>query len=194
MNEIRRPHRRRVVLLAACLLACATVVPDASAFLLEKHAFSGGAVETAGGSYRVRGTVGESGVVGAVGGGSYLLGEGFWPGHYVTNYVVDAPTVDESSASEVHYVNGLRQCVPNPFRGSTTISYSVGRPEPVRLDVYNVTGRKVATLAEGPHEPGVYRVTWNGLEDRSAQAASGVYFYRLQIGEWSSTRKLLKLR
>jgi hypothetical protein len=139
----------------------------------------------------LRATIGEAGIIGEVSGGAIILGEGFWPGLIVTP-ATGIPT-EEGPEPAAPLVNTLRQNVPNPFRSSTVISYTVGRPSPVTLGVYDVTGRSVASLANHPHTPGIYHFNWNGRDAVGRRVASGVYFYRLEIGDWSITRKLLKV-
>jgi hypothetical protein len=89
----------------------------------------------------------------------------------------------------------LSQNYPNPFNPQTTISYEVptsaGKGAPVSLSVYDLRGRKVRSLVEGVRKPGRHSVQWDGRDDRGAQLASGVYFYRLQAGDFMETRKLL---
>lgn len=78
----------------------------------------------------------------------------------------------------------LSQNRPNPTQGSTQISFSLTRAEEVRLAVYDAQGRLVKTLAEGPRAAGTYRISVSDLE-------SGVYFYRLEAGKTSLTRRMV---
>jgi len=83
----------------------------------------------------------------------------------------------------------LEQNRPNPFNPVTEISFSLPQACQVMLDLYNITGRKVATVASGQFEAGNHSVTWDASEQ-----ASGVYFYRFQAGEFEATRKMLLLK
>ena len=83
----------------------------------------------------------------------------------------------------------LYQNVPNPVRTGTTISFRLPRAMEVRLDVYDVAGRRVETLIEGPMPPGLHAVRWDG-----AGVSSGVYFYRLQGEGLRESRKLTYVR
>jgi hypothetical protein len=69
----------------------------------------------------------------------------------------------------------LDQNFPNPFNPATTIRYTLPRQSSVLLEVFDILGRKVSTLANGVEEPGYHSVIWN-----SGRVASGVYFYRFQ--------------
>jgi hypothetical protein len=89
---------------------------------------------------------------------------------------------------------GLAQNMPNPFNPKTTIAFNLPQAADVRLEVYDVAGRRVATLinrnlAAGPHE-----VVWNGLADGGEHVASGVYFYRLAAGDRELSRKMVLLK
>lgn len=86
-------------------------------------------------------------------------------------------------------VFSLSQNYPNPFNPSTTIRYSIPQNAPVTLKVYNVLGEQVAVLYEGTQKTGVYEVHFNGTG-----LASGVYFYALHAGNYSSVKKLLLLK
>jgi hypothetical protein len=83
----------------------------------------------------------------------------------------------------------LYQNHPNPFNPSTAIRFSLPTSGNVSLKVFNMLGEEVATLVTGHRDAGTHLVQW----DASGQP-SGVYFYRLQAGEFTETRKLLLLR
>ncbi|MCK5573874.1 MAG: T9SS type A sorting domain-containing protein, partial [Bacteroidetes bacterium] len=84
---------------------------------------------------------------------------------------------------------GLELNYPNPFNPSTTFEFSLPNPGDVRLTVVDVLGNTIATLVAGRYDIGRYRVRWD-----AKGIASGVYFYRLQAGEFMKTRRLLLLR
>jgi hypothetical protein len=95
---------------------------------------------------------------------------------------------------------GLMQNHPNPFKKLTTISYQIPSSHPasripnhVSLSIYDITGRLVETLVNQPQEPGLYHVEWDSRTPESS-VASGIYFYRLQAGSFTSTKKMIILR
>lgn len=87
----------------------------------------------------------------------------------------------------LHYA--LEQNYPNPFNPSTTIRYNLPNASHVSLKLFNTLGQEVATLVSEGQEAGYKSVEWN-----ASGFASGIYFYRLQAGEFVQTRRLLLLR
>ena len=88
----------------------------------------------------------------------------------------------------------LRQNAPNPFNSETVISWFQLRPGPARVEVFALTGQRVAVLHEGPKKAGIHRLRWAVRGDRGRPLASGVYVYRLVTAEAAETRKLTLLR
>jgi len=84
--------------------------------------------------------------------------------------------------------------VPNPFRTGTSIRFALPRAGPVRLDVFDVAGRRVATPLDGPRPAGVHVLAWNGTDASGRPVAAGVYFVRLQAGGTVRAAKVLRLR
>jgi hypothetical protein len=83
----------------------------------------------------------------------------------------------------------LWQNFPNPFNPSTAISMQLTAQDRVRLRVYDLVGREVATLMDADMPPGIHTVTWN-----ASACPSGVYFYQLKTGHRIVTRSMLLLR
>jgi hypothetical protein len=83
----------------------------------------------------------------------------------------------------------LQQNYPNPFNPSTVIGYQVSSLGKVRLNVYDVLGREVATLVNDVKPAGSYTATFN-----AANVPSGVYFYRLQTSSFTETKRLVVLK
>ena len=83
----------------------------------------------------------------------------------------------------------LTQNYPNPFNPVTTIQFDIPEAVEIRLDVYNILGEKVATLAHGWREPGRYNVNWD-----ASGMASGMYFYIISSAKFTATRKLLLMK
>lgn len=90
--------------------------------------------------------------------------------------------------------SGLSGNFPNPFNLSTTLSYQVGAPARVRLDVFDISGQRVRTLVDAPVVAGWYQVRWDGLNEVGQAVATGVYFSRLLVGDGIYLRKMLLLK
>ncbi|MEW5702761.1 MAG: T9SS type A sorting domain-containing protein [Candidatus Zixiibacteriota bacterium] len=89
---------------------------------------------------------------------------------------------------------GLGTNIPNPFNAATTITYSLADDGPVRLDVFDVLGRRVTTLVDRFESAGPHEVSWTGRDERGQTVASGMYFYRLIAGGTSDTKKMVLLK
>ena len=98
----------------------------------------------------------------------------------------------EDNAPELF--TSLNSNYPNPFNPSTTISFDLARSGKARLSVFNVKGQLVKELVDGDLAPGTHRITWNGLDAGGRGVSSGVYFYRLEAGDYVSTRKMLMIK
>ncbi|MFH1842315.1 MAG: proprotein convertase P-domain-containing protein [bacterium] len=83
---------------------------------------------------------------------------------------------------------------PNPFNPATTIAFELPRDLPVDLAVYDLSGRRVATLLAERLAAGTHRVVWDGKDGAGSRAASGLYFCRLVVAEQVLTRKMLLLK
>jgi hypothetical protein len=101
----------------------------------------------------------------------------------------EPPTATSTETSELPSAIALDQNYPNPFNPSTTISFSLSKAGMIDLGVYDLTGRRVATLADGMRAPGTYEVTFE-----AGNLPSGLYIYRLQSGERSLARTLTLLK
>jgi hypothetical protein len=88
----------------------------------------------------------------------------------------------------------LAQNFPNPFNSDTTISFSLPRQAWVDLGIYSLTGQLLATLVQGNRPAGQYTARWDGRGEEGQTLASGVYFYRLRMGQDVKAHKLLLLR
>ncbi len=105
-----------------------------------------------------------------------------------------ATSVDDDQLATLPGTAQLHQNYPNPFNPTTTISFSLSRTTDVSLTVYNALGQKVKQLAGARLPAGTHACEWDGSSDRGGSVASGVYFYRLQAGETSHSRKMLLLK
>jgi len=91
-------------------------------------------------------------------------------------------------------VTQLHQCVPNPFNSRTVIHFDLARESQVQLNVYDVAGRLVRTLINAKRGGQRHAVRWDGRDDRGNPVASGVYFYRLHVGDFTDAKKLVVMK
>lgn len=89
----------------------------------------------------------------------------------------------------------LLQNYPNPFNPTTAISYQLPAVSDVEISIYNTLGQKVRTLVDEAQKPaGYYRIEWDGKNETGQAVSSGVYYYQLETGNFSKTRKILLVR
>ena len=104
----------------------------------------------------------------------------------------DNPTAVQEEAAPQTF--SLAQNYPNPFNSGTTIPFALEKAGAVEIAIYDLQGQRVATLERGARSAGRYAAAWDGLDASGKEAASGVYFYRLEAEGRQETRKLLLLR
>ena len=89
----------------------------------------------------------------------------------------------------VPVANYLSQNYPNPFNPETVIEYTLSNRSKVSLNIYNLRGQEIARLVNEQQEAGSHKVTWD-----ASNVSSGIYFYRLQAGDFVQTRKMVLLK
>jgi hypothetical protein len=88
----------------------------------------------------------------------------------------------------------LNQNYPNPFNPITNIRYAVHKPGLVTLAVYNVLGQRVRVLVNQELVPGEYSEQWDATDDRGLAVSTGIYFYRIQMGDFAKTKRMMLVR
>jgi len=122
--------------------------------------------------------------------GSYVSGETAVP--FIERLQDEARrTVGVPGTADAKY---LSQNHPNPFNPSTTIAFGLDEPADVSLVIYDAAGRLVRTLVDRRYEAGRFEEVWDGRDVSGTAVASGVYFYRLEAGPFSRTRKMVLLK
>lgn len=106
-------------------------------------------------------------------------------------FYVDLQGIDEEEVSVSDFA--IYPISPNPFRYKTTIEYAIPEETVVKLKVYDVSGREIRTLVSGLKRPGVYTVTWDGMNSKGEILPSGIYFGRLESPSSYATAKLVKI-
>jgi hypothetical protein len=94
---------------------------------------------------------------------------------------------DENNGQPLNY--RLEQNYPNPFNPETTFRYALAKAGEVQLEIYNTIGEKVDTVLKSKQAAGEHEVQWD-----AAHLAGGVYYYRLQTGDYVDTKKLILMK
>lgn len=127
-----------------------------------------------------------------------------WNGYYLyvlawenaTIYLMDVggPSASVDDPVSLPSAYGLLGNCPNPFNAQTLISYRLPQASHVQLDIYDEQGRFVRTLINGQIETGRHSLIWDGRNSRGEPVASGLYFYHLQAGSTTNTRRMILLK
>ncbi len=102
------------------------------------------------------------------------------------------PAIASNTPEESDFV--LSQNIPNPFNPSTRIPFEVTRAGRVSLSIYDVAGRRVRRVLDREFAAGAHAAEWDGHDDAGLSVASGVYFYRMQSGARTETRRMVLLK
>lgn len=109
------------------------------------------------------------------------------PINFINGIILPITSVENNIQKPIDY--SLSQNYPNPFNPNTTISYQIPKAGKVSLKVYDILGKEVAVLVEEYKEIGKYIVNFNG-----SNLASGIYMYKLEAGNFVSTKKLVLMK
>lgn len=148
---------------------------------------AGGGVMTSS-AYRCGATAGQT-AAGFITGPQYWAMIGFW-----NDSVSIGNGIHEQAqwANQGPLVTRLYTPQPNPFRMNATIRYSLSTEVRASVQVHDLTGRLVRTLADGVQKPGRYLVRWDGKDNQGRLLGYGVYFCRLEAGGITATGKVVK--
>jgi len=115
---------------------------------------------------------------------------------YLTDRLIGSIKVPLAKASQAETGEAipdgfeLLQNYPNPFNPETQIVYSLPYPADVRLTIYNMLGQQVRVLVDAYQSAGTNTVIWDGRNENGEKVSSGIYFYKLQAGEFVQTKKM----
>ena len=162
-------------------------LPMQSNYLLKSSVISAAGAPGASTQHQTNGSLGQPMANGIGTSGRKMLEGGFWYIYQQMRWLTDVPMPGP-------LVNQLYQNFPNPFNPATRIDYSVAEEGRVILEVFNVKGARVRVLVHEVKLPGRYHAVWDGKNESGIKVASGVYFYRLIIGDYSTAKKMVMLR
>lgn len=150
-------------------------------YQIKASVFGNGDAVISNNNFRISSTIGQT-IAGQSHVGSFYIDAGFWHTEQRLTPVREIKNVSPRGFR-------LEQNYPNPFNPSTTISYTISQPSFVTLNIFDLLGKKVATLVSEEKNPGYYSVKFN-----ASNLSNGVYFYRLQATNFSLTKKLMLLK
>ncbi|MCD4796332.1 MAG: T9SS type A sorting domain-containing protein [Candidatus Cloacimonetes bacterium] len=137
-------------------------------------------------------------IIGAFGNGTGLNMRAYLMRQYVDFLVGESTSIKENNVVQV--TSKLGQNYPNPFKPSgaghsptTTISFNL-IAENAELEIYNMKGQKVKQLVNEQLPAGQHSVVWNGMDDSGKSVSSGIYFYKMKSGNYTSTKKMILLK
>jgi len=132
---------------------------------------------------------------------------------YVSQTIEDVEVLEGATTSDIDFVlepevgndnvlipvrTELTGNFPNPFNPTTTIKYALHEDSRVNLEIFNIKGQKVKTLADGNQSAGYHTIIWDGKDNNGRTAASGLYFYKMASesnnGDYTSIKKMILLK
>jgi Secretion system C-terminal sorting domain len=127
-------------------------------------------------------------------GGILLNGSGYYDNYTIfgLSYCESNTSSQENEISEVNKFNISNY--PNPFNPETNISFNLPSEQKVTIDVYNTKGQKVKQLINDQITAGQHSVAWNGTDSYGKTVSSGVYFYKINSGDFEQTKKMILMK
>jgi len=113
----------------------------------------------------------------------------------VEGNLYDVPnSIYDRSIEKVPTKVKMYQNYPNPFNPITHIRYELPRSHKVSIYIYNMIGQKIKTFQFKKQNPGYHTVVWDGTNDTGQKVGSGIYYYRMSVDNYSSTKRMLLLK
>lgn len=119
---------------------------------------------------------------------------GNWGNATALNVIVLGGAASVDGSGSIPRVFALYSNAPNPFNPLTTIRFDMPRSAQVHLEILDVSGRRVRTLVDGTVDAGARSVVWDGRDGSGQPVGSGMYFYKLDAGDFHATRKMTLLK
>ena len=173
-------------ILILCLIPLVLDANDLQSYVIDCGSIS----KATSNEYVLSGSVGQS-LVGDISNDSYSLILGFWTPGVLLTYISEH---DSPYTLGLPIAYSLSQSYPNPAHNSTKIQYSLPKRSKIKLQIFDVIGRRIAVLIDEEQEPGYYKVNWSINDVTKQRLANGIYFYRLDAGEFTQTKKMIICR
>lgn len=126
--------------------------------------------------------------------GSSFGDEGMEQDYATIKYGQQETSVGEEKDGSIIPSFALDQNYPNPFNPKTVIEYSLRTPAHISLRIYNVRGQLTRILVNQDQNTGINKIYWDGKDEKGREVSAGIYFYRLKVGEFTQTKKMVLLK
>ena len=110
------------------------------------------------------------------------------------NYIFVNNTILGISDNDIPIQYSLDQNYPNPFNPVTKINFSLAEKSFVNITVFDISGNKIKGLSNSNYRPGNRSIQWNATNEQGEPVSAGVYFYRIQAGNFVDTKKMILLK
>ena len=105
--------------------------------------------------------------------------------------IISAPADIEEKDSNISIDHQANQNYPNPFSSFTNITYQLQKPGRVVIRIYDATGQPIRSFIRQHNNPGEYSITWDSKDRKGEKVAAGIYFYQVNLGNETYTKKML---
>jgi hypothetical protein len=124
------------------------------------------------------------------------IGDGIFYHDSDWSETIEYVVLSDCDLVDVVHTTALVGNFPNPFNPTTTIKFEIGngKLENVVVNIYNIRGQHIRTLVNGMYSAGSHSVVWNGTDDNGRAVSSGMYFYRMTAGEYTSVGRMMLLK
>lgn len=103
-------------------------------------------------------------------------------------------TLTSVEKNKLKYIFKLKNNYPNPFNPSTVINYTIPKTENVHIQIFNSLGQLVITLINQVQNAGEHKTIWNGKNSKGKTVSSGIYLYKIEVGKFTSSKKMNLIR
>ena len=176
-----------LILLLPALSTATTAKAETDATTLESSVLSAAGSPATSRNFRGNGTLGQPTPIGVSQRPGQVLSAGFW---YSWWRLLDPSGVSTPPG----LINLLMQNHPNPFNPRTMIRFVVAEESPVALEIFDLRGQRIRALVNERRPAGNHEVYWDGMDGAGRSVPSGTYFYRLTVGDFRTTNKMLLLK
>lgn len=182
INSGSNQNQCGLIITLSLIMAGVCFSQSSTNYSLKKSVINQGGGSSVSNHYQVTESIGQPGVTDIAVSTHYQVSSGFLAGGITVSNVVE---MDEAEIPEAFR---LYQNFPNPFNPRTTLQFDVKEPCEVTLTLYNQLGQQVRLLAKSLYDPGSYKISLAAND-----IPSGIYIYRIRMGNFTDTKKLVLL-